>query len=331
MSDAKRQRFTWEKCSISLVIPFFSQQNKLVSKEIRAEKCVWNLQACPFPIPIDHNEFHKDYYSIYLCPKEVCFDEIYTRCELNISDGVRSIYYKVSEVTLYAWEAKLENYYGFAYFVDKTWLKNKCSLDALKIKVRIYMDNEEPPNKFAKDWRIMYEKQIHWDVTIVVGNENFKTHRCVLSARSPVFQAMFSHKNAVENVKREIHVEDFDGKTIDAMLRFLYTGEISSNVDFENLLRAASKYCIEDLKSYCCGYLMSLMDANNAISILLLSQQYDCEKLKKYAIHYVTKQNPLAFMKKELFKDIENVYPSLLTELFIAKNENFPNLCMIVE
>ena len=46
------------------------------------------------------------------------------------------------------------------------------------------------------------------DVTLVCGAKSFPCHKAILSARSDVFAAMFSHKETTESIKNEVVLAD---------------------------------------------------------------------------------------------------------------------------
>ena len=81
------------------------------------------------------------------------------------------------------------------------------------------------------------------DVVLRVGNKDFQAHKCILSARSPVFGAMFQHdmKEAKEN---HVDIEDVEVEVFEVMLRFIYTDKISSDDVTIDLLKAADKVCV---------------------------------------------------------------------------------------
>ena len=77
-------------------------------------------------------------------------------------------------------------------------------------------------------------------------------HKLVLAAHSDVFRAMFRHKETIENVQSRMEITDFNADVVGQMLKYLYTGELSEELNIENLaelLKIAEKYQLEILKS----------------------------------------------------------------------------------
>merc|ERR1711915_1074412 len=73
----------------------------------------------------------------------------------------------------------------------------------------------------------------------------------MLSARSPVFEAMF-FSNMAENKSGTVNVEDVDPDVMIEVLQYIYTG-CSLNIDKHAMaiLAASEKYLIEQLKGCC--------------------------------------------------------------------------------
>lgn len=66
------------------------------------------------------------------------------------------------------------------------------------------------------------------DITLKTSRDNglFPAHKLVLSARSSVFAAMFSHGEVKENQNRLIEINDMSSEVMLAILKYIYTGDI---------------------------------------------------------------------------------------------------------
>jgi hypothetical protein len=92
-----------------------------------------------------------------------------------------------------------------------------------------------------------------------VSGETFKAHRCVLAARSPVFNAQFfgqmKESDAAAGVV--VCIDDMEAHVFEALLFFVYTDslpEMNSEEEaamFQHLLVAADRYDLERLKLIC--------------------------------------------------------------------------------
>jgi len=104
------------------------------------------------------------------------------------------------------------------------------------------------------------------DVEFLVGEETFGAHRSLLSARSPVFAAMFA-SGMKEAVDGQVRIEDVNPTTFQLFLKFLYTGMFEpSSTDNRELFAVADKYGVETLMELC----RPTVNIENIIDILLM-------------------------------------------------------------
>ena len=61
------------------------------------------------------------------------------------------------------------------------------------------------------------------DVTLKVKDDEFKTHKVVLAAASPVFEAMFK-EGTKEHEDNYVNIEDIECDIFKVFLRFIYSG-----------------------------------------------------------------------------------------------------------
>lgn len=67
------------------------------------------------------------------------------------------------------------------------------------------------------------------DVTINIGSTQLAAHRCILSARSPVFNAMLRHDMS-ERMTGSITIDDVELPVMQECLNFMYTDECSDSM-----------------------------------------------------------------------------------------------------
>jgi speckle-type POZ protein len=60
------------------------------------------------------------------------------------------------------------------------------------------------------------------DVTVVIGEKEYSLHRCILSARSPVFRAMLENKTR-EKESGVIFLQEDDPAVLEHFINFLYS------------------------------------------------------------------------------------------------------------
>ena len=143
------------------------------------------------------------------------------------------------------------------------------------------------------------------DIVIHCQGEQILAHKCILSARSPVFRAMMQ-ANMLESIKREIMIEDVDNEVLKEMLRFIYTAEVGEDFSkIKDLLILADKYEVVELVKYCGKNLATTLSNENALQLGVFAETHNAENLLKDCIHFVWKNMPDSLDKnwKEQIKD----------------------------
>lgn len=100
------------------------------------------------------------------------------------------------------------------------------------------------------DFEEIVNSQKFYDLTIISADgKRFYVHKGILASRSNVFKATFDE---MEKTQKFLVIEDFSYKVLLEMLRFIYCGKVNEiNPSVSELMYAAEKYCIEDLKILC--------------------------------------------------------------------------------
>ena len=116
---------------------------------------------------------------------------------------------------------------------------------------------------------------------------HFFAHESVLVARSPVFAKMFEH-NLQESATSSITVSDIRPEVFKEALSFIYTNQVPHlNTMAPQLLYAAEKYQLDDLKARCEQFLSYNLQVSNAIETLQLAQAYNASQLKDNASRFI--------------------------------------------
>ncbi len=116
----------------------------------------------------------------------------------------------------------------------------------------------------------------------------FKAHKCILAARSPVFKAMFNYK-LKENLTNKVVIEDCKPEVVKAMLKYIYTAYLPDDIEHIaiDLFIAAEKYYIDSLKVKVREHLVENLCADNALQIYVLSEIYNDSMLRKQSLKYI--------------------------------------------
>ena len=142
--------------------------------------------------------------------------------------------------------------------------------------------------------------------TDVGAQVRLSAHRCILVARSPVFEAMF--RSGMTETKGVVEIDDIDVNVMKALLEFIYSDTIDPKLlesYAELLLIAAAKYQVLGLVSICESYLCIHITNETALTLLKLADDIpDCDKLKKCCLQFIA-QHPSDWNNQEEFETLD--------------------------
>jgi speckle-type POZ protein len=155
------------------------------------------------------------------------------------------------------------------------------------------------------------------DVNFNIGGREFPAHKLILAARSEVFDAMFKHQMK-ENSTNQIKIEDIDPEVFQKLLRFIYTGRVSTatmEAMAVGLFVAADKYLLSGLKNECENYLLHDMSPDNCIELLLNSNLMNSAELLKKEAAKSFRCFPLQVMATSLWEKVKQENPVVLVDI----------------
>ena len=134
--------------------------------------------------------------------------------------------------------------------------------------------------------RTLFDNELFVDMTMKCGEREFKVHKAVLAAQSPVFKSMFE-ADMRETQSGLIDIPDTDPEVISDMLRYLYTGRVPNIATMaRELLVIAEKYNISALLARCERELKSDVDETSFVDLLLFADSHNASRLKKACLNY---------------------------------------------
>ena len=143
----------------------------------------------------------------------------------------------------------------------------------------------------------------------------FKCHKLILSARSPVFDKMFTI-DLKEQKTSEVKIYDLDPETIKEMLKYIYSDEINeSSGKIEDLFYAADKYDVVGLKMICESVLTKQLSIGTAADLAMLAEFFRLSSLRTKAVNFIAKKNQ-EFVKQEGWEKKFEKHPLLLIDIF---------------
>uniref|UniRef100_A0A0E0M7U9 BTB domain-containing protein n=1 Tax=Oryza punctata TaxID=4537 RepID=A0A0E0M7U9_ORYPU len=179
-----------------------------------------------------------------------------------------------------------------------------------------------PPSNLHSHLGDLLKNEKGTDVVFEVGGETFTAHRCVLAARSPVFNAeLFGSMMESDTTNGVIHIDDMAAQVFKALLHFVYTDSLPEMEEREDtmcqhLLVAADRYNLERLKLICEDRLCRYIGIGTVMDILALADQHRCKGLKKACFDFLrSPANLSAVLAGDGFEHLSRSCPSLVNEL----------------
>ena len=163
--------------------------------------------------------------------------------------------------------------------------------------VLIPSDNVE--SKCLEDMENVFLAGMFTDVTFSVQEKEFHCHKAVLAGRSTVFHTMFTVDMREKNEDR-VEIKDIDADTFNEMIIFIYSGKAKNlQQKAANLLMAAEKYDLTDLKAKCEASLSLGLDVDNVLDTLVLADLHRASNLRDLALKFVADNRKIIMSQKE--------------------------------
>ncbi|KAJ3361149.1 Radial spoke head 14 [Allomyces javanicus] len=182
------------------------------------------------------------------------------------------------------------------------------------------------------------------DVTFLVGAEQvaFHAHQAILASRSPVFKAMFtappappgntdapmhagelldpaSSTTALPPTHRHIPVPDLSPAIFASILTFIYTASVEIALDDAcEVLKAADRYAMLDLKRSCEEFLKQNTSIENVTALLLAAEKFKVPSVRSFACDFVLWHFDQVSREPSFARDVLP-RPDLVRELLLAR------------
>ncbi|GBN82764.1 Speckle-type POZ protein [Araneus ventricosus] len=143
-----------------------------------------------------------------------------------------------------------------------------------------------------EDLGSLLRENILCDVNLQTRTKTFPAHKAILSARSPVFKAMFTN-DLKEKTTNHVDVKDFDDETVRRLLSYIYTNTVE-NLQWKTAFQlyvAADKYSVKSLKKKCAYLLEENLDLDNVCECLELADTHKDEYLKNSVQDFVLRHD----------------------------------------
>lgn len=156
------------------------------------------------------------------------------------------------------------------------------------------------------------------DITITADEKSFELHKCILSTRSSVFEAMFK-SDMKESTQNIVKIEDIKSEVLEELFRYIYTGKVNDVTEIIcELLTAAEKYCVDGLKMLCEDKMCDYLELSNAVEYLKFAIINNAEKAKKEIMKCILFSLEI-LIEREEFNELCKQYPEVIIEFLKGK------------
>jgi len=278
------------------------------------------------------------YLSVYLSNQTET--EVKARYEFTILDISKNKQNRVKS-TFTQFKAKPDSW-GFRKFISTDFLKSRASQWLPEDNLTIVCDvsiiggertlsgskfpeegtrSQKPRHKCHKQLSADLESAFHnkdfADVKVACGDRVFECHQFMLSSRSPVFRAMFQ-SDMTEAATKRVDIQDLQPDTVNDMLLYIYTGNPQNLAHGAgDLLAAADKYQLEQLKGICEERLCNSLEIGNSVSYLVMGDMYQAHQLKRMALAFVVR-NMSSVVRSRDWRERLMDHPALMAEVMEA-------------
>ncbi|XP_041493784.1 speckle-type POZ protein-like [Microtus oregoni] len=194
-----------------------------------------------------------------------------------------------------------------------------CEVSVVQYEISISEQNMQPVIDIPRCTLVdnlgeLWENSCFTDCCLVVKDQEFRAHKAILTARSPVFRAMFEH-DMEESRMNHIEIHDLKPEVFKAMMNFIYTGKepvLHSMADA--VLAAADKYGLERLKVMCESALCRDLSVENAAYTHFLVDLHSSVQLKSRAMDFVT-SHASEVLQTSSWMTVVDSYPNLVAKV----------------
>jgi len=152
------------------------------------------------------------------------------------------------------------------------------------------------------------------DVTVVCGEDTYHLHSKRLAQKSKFFKTALDIPMK-EKQEKKIEVKDVDPEIFGKVVHYMYheTLQFDKETHLENILDAAERFDMEELKDEIGKQMVEALDKENVFYMAGLAELYNANLLLSKCIGYVVKEN--ISIKEEDVKKHPNVCIGIIEKL----------------
>ena len=139
-------------------------------------------------------------------------------------------------------------------------------------------------DKLLNQFQIMKDQESLTDFLLKVDEEEIKSHKVVLAARSEYFHRLFNHRNTLEVSQGFVNFPTLHFPALKLVVEYCYTGILECNMDdAKHVVEVTEHLQIPDLKSDLSELIVNHLTANNGICWYFIAKLYEMTAVKTRA------------------------------------------------
>lgn len=171
----------------------------------------------------------------------------------------------------------------------------------------------------SDDFKKLLEEEVEYDLILDVQGKEFKVHRIVMIARSPVLKAILL-SDCLERHTGIVNIPDCSKMSFHHFVHYMYTGKIE-DLDVESAMQlyyTSEKYNVEELKNFCNAVMMKNVREDNFFELAEFANQYDAKELQREIQHFFNDNSNKIFSSegwKNFMVDNKDLATSMLIKM----------------
>ena len=167
------------------------------------------------------------------------------------------------------------------------------------------LDNQQPqPDapkqpKVTSEYKPRFDKEEEYfesgefsDFTIKVCDKEYKVHKLIFAAQSPVFERMFKNED-LEGEQTLKNASNISEGAFEDFLRYFYNGGVIKNEDNAmELFELAIEFEVAKLKSECEEIILKMLNESNVIEVYNIGHHHGSDTLKQAAFDVIQEIAP---------------------------------------
>ncbi len=177
----------------------------------------------------------------------------------------------------------------------------KLKNERLNNEYQTLNDEIQPHKDLSTNLRSLLKTNEQTDCVLVNGANRYQVHKCILMSRSEEFRRLINESNDLKKsnsakapVQTTIEVKDVDSEMMPLFLNYLYTSEVTEDINDNNIdkwVKIADKYKLNGLKKSCLLHRERNMNKNSVVPVLIEAHETDNDRLQQKCFRYMKQEN----------------------------------------